>query len=204
MRTCAVCFRRSDRAENKSFHRLPLYKPELYMAWLRAMRYRDADAPVRVLRRRDIRLCDDHFSPDDLIQGAEHKSLREGAVPSIFPWTPAEPGAPLQDQRRKDVACQSSQTQDNWTMTTLDLESKENKGQNGVISDSRQSHVLRWADTSVRGARGCLSASTSVDDGHYLVDLESFQLQWSHTALPSIHFPYGAIKSVYRECWASL
>ncbi|XP_078146538.1 uncharacterized protein LOC139930202 isoform X2 [Centroberyx gerrardi] len=85
-------------------------------------------------------------------------STGSGAVSSIHHAAAVQPSENGMDQRKKDNVCQSQERHDNWTMTTRVLESKE--GQNGVMNDSGEA----W---------DCLGASTYVDDGQYLVDLES-------------------------------
>ncbi|XP_071382060.1 uncharacterized protein [Centroberyx affinis] len=93
-------------------------------------------------------------NPHPIVPGV---STGSGAVSSIHHAAAVQPSENGADQRKKDNACQSQERHDDWTMTTRVFESK---GQNGVMNDSGEA----W---------DCLGASTYVDDGQYLVDLES-------------------------------
>ncbi|KAJ8278414.1 hypothetical protein GJAV_G00087360 [Gymnothorax javanicus] len=76
----------SSRDEPVAFHRLPLRDPERLRLWLSAAGL-DVDSPVKSLRA--VRVCSEHFSPDDYRlkdPGGEVNSqrLKSTAVPRAF------------------------------------------------------------------------------------------------------------------------
>ncbi|XP_029907330.1 uncharacterized protein LOC115359125 [Myripristis murdjan] len=97
--------------------------------------------------------------------------LQNGAGSSVHHAAAVQSFVNGTNQRKRDIGCQNIMRQDNWTMTDTDLENQKNKDQNGV--DSRQCDPVQQSDASAREARECLSTSTGVDDGQYLLDLES-------------------------------
>ncbi|XP_051991636.1 zinc finger MYM-type protein 4-like isoform X1 [Xyrauchen texanus] len=70
----------SSQEESLTFHTLPLHDRERLTLWLLALR-RDPDSPIESLRT--MRVCGDHFSPDDFsaVPGTKRRLLRSTAVP---------------------------------------------------------------------------------------------------------------------------
>ncbi|XP_043073785.1 zinc finger MYM-type protein 4-like isoform X2 [Puntigrus tetrazona] len=89
VRVCAFpgCFNRekairlrpaaSSQEESLTFHTLPLHDPERLKLWLLALK-RDINSPIENIRA--LRVCSDHFSPDD-ITGLTRRYLNSSAVP---------------------------------------------------------------------------------------------------------------------------
>ncbi|XP_051527024.1 zinc finger MYM-type protein 4-like isoform X2 [Myxocyprinus asiaticus] len=70
----------SSQEESLTFHTLPLHDRGRLALWLLALR-RDLDSPIESLRT--LRVCGDHFSPDDFsaVPGTKRRLLRATAVP---------------------------------------------------------------------------------------------------------------------------
>ncbi len=89
VRVCAFpgCFNRekairlrpvaSSQEESLTFHTLPFHDPERLKLWLLALK-RDINSPIENIRA--LRVCSDHFSPDDLT-GPTRRYLNSSAVP---------------------------------------------------------------------------------------------------------------------------
>ena len=75
------CTNRWKTGSGRSFHRIPVNKPDLLTKWISAIR-RDNWKP-----KKDMYICSDHFTPDSFlpIKGLGRRKLKPNAVPSIFP-----------------------------------------------------------------------------------------------------------------------
>uniref|UniRef100_A0A671KBG5 THAP domain-containing protein 1 n=1 Tax=Sinocyclocheilus anshuiensis TaxID=1608454 RepID=A0A671KBG5_9TELE len=66
-----------------TFHVFPTSEPARLKLWLIALRL-DINTPINVLKL--LRVCSDHFSPDDFTYpGEDHVQLKPSAVPMVFP-----------------------------------------------------------------------------------------------------------------------
>ena len=75
------CANRWKTGSGRSFHRIPVNKPELLTKWISAIR-RDNWKP-----KKDMYICSDHFTPESFlpIKGLGRRKLKPDAVPNIFP-----------------------------------------------------------------------------------------------------------------------
>ena len=83
VRVCAVpnCDNKMKKYNRLSFHRLPLYDPETLPLWLVVLQI-DVQTPFQVLRKRDYRVCSEHFDEDDFSPTSEKcRHLKKNAVP---------------------------------------------------------------------------------------------------------------------------
>ncbi|KAK6310887.1 hypothetical protein J4Q44_G00189420 [Coregonus suidteri] len=94
------CFYRKSMATGNAFHRYPVKDPERCKRWLIAVRHIKYDVKTPVATLNSLRVCSKHFREDDYerdfqaeMMGTKNKrSLKDTAVPSVFPWTgPAVP-----------------------------------------------------------------------------------------------------------------
>uniref|UniRef100_A0A671L7P3 THAP domain-containing protein 1 n=1 Tax=Sinocyclocheilus anshuiensis TaxID=1608454 RepID=A0A671L7P3_9TELE len=66
-----------------TFHVFPTSEPARLKLWLIALRL-DINTPINALKL--LRVCSDHFSPDDFTYpGEDHVRLKPSAVPMVFP-----------------------------------------------------------------------------------------------------------------------
>ena len=80
------CTNRWKTGSGRSFHRIPVNKPDLLTKWISAIR-QDNWKP-----KKDMYICSDHFTPDSFlpIKGLGRRTLKPNAVPSIFPKFPQQ------------------------------------------------------------------------------------------------------------------
>ena len=135
---CCVpkCHSRSNR-EKVSFHRFPSAdeEPETREAWLKAIRR--ANFTVKNFSR----VCGKHFSPSDFVVGAKRKTLREGAVPSIFPDWPRHLQCVEKPKRRVPQRAVPDRSVDDETSSEKEEESlREGQGDGAdeVMSDGER------------------------------------------------------------------
>ncbi|XP_072543764.1 THAP domain-containing protein 1-like [Salminus brasiliensis] len=72
----------------KRFHRFPR-DVEMCRLWLLLMNHRlSSTAAVTRDSVKHLRVCSDHFSPEDYRRLSLNNALKSSAVPSVFPWSP--------------------------------------------------------------------------------------------------------------------
>uniref|UniRef100_A0A672L426 THAP domain-containing protein 1 n=1 Tax=Sinocyclocheilus grahami TaxID=75366 RepID=A0A672L426_SINGR len=78
-----------------NFHVFPTSEPARLKLWLIAL-WLDINTPINALKL--LRVCSDHFSPDDFTYpGEHHVRLKPSAVPMVFPH-PTEPAEHESDE----------------------------------------------------------------------------------------------------------
>uniref|UniRef100_A0A4W4GKM7 THAP domain-containing protein 1 n=1 Tax=Electrophorus electricus TaxID=8005 RepID=A0A4W4GKM7_ELEEL len=67
------------------FHSFPLSNGALCRSWLQSIRHPTflSDTDVKVIRQERLMVCSDHF----VVADYKGRCLKDGAVPSVFPWT---------------------------------------------------------------------------------------------------------------------
>ncbi|KAK1797293.1 hypothetical protein P4O66_008672 [Electrophorus voltai] len=67
------------------FHSFPLSNGALCRSWLQSIRHPTflSDTDVKVIRQERLMVCSDHF----VVADYNGRCLKDGAVPSVFPWT---------------------------------------------------------------------------------------------------------------------
>ncbi|XP_051962723.1 uncharacterized protein LOC127629634 isoform X8 [Xyrauchen texanus] len=72
--------------ESLTFHRFPRHDPQRLKLWLLALRL-DLSTPTKIVR--GLKVCSEHFSPDDLIENGStgRRVLKSTAVPMLVPKT---------------------------------------------------------------------------------------------------------------------
>ncbi len=84
VQSCAAlgCTNHAKKASGISFHRFPHHKKELLQKWIQAVRRKD------FVPSKTHCLCSIHFTPACFKQGKKHQTLKEDAVPTVFPGFP--------------------------------------------------------------------------------------------------------------------
>ncbi|XP_051522031.1 uncharacterized protein LOC127422499 isoform X4 [Myxocyprinus asiaticus] len=75
-----------SQGESLTFHRFPRHDPQRLKLWLLALRL-DPSTPTKIVR--GLKVCSEHFSPDDLIENGStgRRVLKSTAVPMLVPKT---------------------------------------------------------------------------------------------------------------------
>ncbi|KAL7880757.1 hypothetical protein SRHO_G00030110 [Serrasalmus rhombeus] len=89
----------------KRFHRFPK-DLDICRLWLSVIKHRLASENINRDSVKNLRVCSDHFLPEDYRERSLNNSLNASAVPSVFPWSltlpPQTSEAGVQDCSPKD------------------------------------------------------------------------------------------------------
>ena len=77
------CENSSDKHPDISFHGLPLDDKALLRTWITKMERNSNYFNVN----KHVKICSEHFSPEDFINPEVKETLKRDAVPSIFAWS---------------------------------------------------------------------------------------------------------------------
>ncbi|XP_045062036.1 THAP domain-containing protein 1 B-like [Coregonus clupeaformis] len=184
------CFYRKSMATGNAFHRYPVKDPERCKRWLIAVRHIKYDVKTPVATLNSLRVCSKHFREDDYerdfqaeMMGTKNKrSLKDTAVPSVFPWTgPAVPkyrGA-FEKRKRAEVLASieglNRTSKVNQPVTTTSSSAIYAVG--GTVSQPRLDREQLLDDTgslTVKSLRSCLAVIMMTMWPLHLMERKSF------------------------------